>query len=570
MFYPNVNVENKENVNSSELIVFKAVPGPVDAHVSIWRSNREVLQERRNLVGTRDPQGTRRLSAGPIKKRAKAMGSDLDSLAAQIERNAEESRRLRILLLEKEKSENALRQSQGGNVGTGTDSGQCKTGQHAHVATNQGQTAPTSRPKTRVPTSGEGGQQGNQGFKRSPAEQRARLRELARAARERRDQAWMNATSSVECVKKNIARLNRPKEDEQDPYPELESDLDNSHMSDEIIAAFRVLREANPPPEGKKAIKVVLPSGQLRNRLAFLKDHSFVLYTADITPTLETVENWTKVILVQQMRYNVKTVRPLNKHCFLITVDNEYDRDSILAATPLYLGGNHMVFALPWKATFNPSDITSSKVPVWVELPHIHPGAESFGRFMLQQVGSIVHYDEENQHRHHSVKGCVLLDLQEDLPETIEIEDEETGASYHQKIVYRNIPDACFRCHQRGHIIRNCPLKRLHEQQTGSRVKPNGTEEAPRRTRGQATHEVDADGFTKVKGGRPAGTPAQPKKAMNIFEVLQIEESESDQSEDESEVPKPVTSQVQPDDTAQHMDLERSQSPTPTATHNSH
>ncbi|KAL3693581.1 hypothetical protein R1sor_007232 [Riccia sorocarpa] len=269
------------------------------------------------------------------------------------------------------------------------------------------------------------------------------------------------------------------------------------------------------------------------------------------------------------MHYNVKNVRPLNKHCVLITVDNEYDRDSILAGTPLYLGGNHMVFALPWEAIFNPSDITSSKVPVWVEFPHIHLGAESFGRHMLQQVGSIVHYDEENQCRHHSVKGCVLLDLQEDLPETMEIEDEDTGASYHQKIVYRNFPDACLRCHQRGHIIRNCSLKRLPEQQTRLGGRPNRKEKAPRKSRGQTKSEVDAEGFTTVKGGRSAGTQAPSRKTTNMFEVMHVEESESDQSEDESEDPQPVTSQVQSADAPHNMDLERNHGATPEITQHS-
>ncbi|KAL3676231.1 hypothetical protein R1sor_026179 [Riccia sorocarpa] len=59
-------------------------------------------------------------------------------------------------------------------------------------------------------------------------------------------------------------------------------------------------------------------------------------------------------------------------------------------------------------------------------MPHIHPGAESFGRFLLEHIG-VVHYKEEEQTRNHCIKGCVLVDLQEELPESIEIEDEETG-----------------------------------------------------------------------------------------------------------------------------------------------
>ncbi|KAL3678058.1 hypothetical protein R1sor_021014 [Riccia sorocarpa] len=75
---------------------------------------------------------------------------------------------------------------------------------------------------------------------------------------------------------------------------------------------------------------------------------------------------------------------------------------------------------------FNPADITFSRVTMWVELPYVHPGVESFGKTLLEKIGKVVHYDQNEQWRHHNIKGHLLLDLQEELSDTLVIEDEET------------------------------------------------------------------------------------------------------------------------------------------------
>ncbi|KAL3692444.1 hypothetical protein R1sor_006095 [Riccia sorocarpa] len=458
--------DNQENVAPADTVSLSEKGDSVN----IWAqdtSQRIILGDCSNIPTFSSSQSMRRSSASPQTKKVKAMGSDLNSLAAQIVKNTEESRLLRELLLANGQPAQSILNAAGMGI--------------SQPATTPRPTQPAGT--KRYERTKEHPNPAPQIARRSAAEQRARHREVVKAARDRREQAWVNATRSIECVKRNMDRFSKQVDEEQMLYPELNSDLDNSHMTDEVLAFFRVLREANPHQDGKKCVKVVLPSCQLRNRLVYLKDHAFVLYTENIAPALETVEHWTKTILEQQMNFRITGVRPLNKHCFLITVDNDFDRDTILAATPLYLGGNHMVFALPWVATFNPADITSSK---------------------------------------------------EELPETLEIEDEETGASYHQKIIYRNLPDACFKCHQRGHIIRECPLRR---QPTLPITHTKGEEdkEVGRRVPGTSKPQIDADGFTHVGRGKASSKQGTKIHTTNPYEALQTEEPDNEDTDSETE-----------------------------------
>ncbi|KAL3678100.1 hypothetical protein R1sor_021056 [Riccia sorocarpa] len=194
----------------------------------------------------------------------------------------------------------------------------------------------------------------------------------------------------------------------------------------------------NPDTGGKRAVKVMLNPQQLRNRIAFLKEFSLILYTADIAASRDTVVDWTKVILENRFNIPIVRVRQLNRSCFLLTVNSEEERDKVLTATPLYLGENHMVFALPWESTFNPEDISSTKVPVWVELSFVHATCECFRPEMLQSIGKIIHYSSVvDECKFTGIRACLLLDLSEELPEVLEITDESSEDGF-TKVIGKN------------------------------------------------------------------------------------------------------------------------------------
>ncbi|KAL3698476.1 hypothetical protein R1sor_012552 [Riccia sorocarpa] len=515
------------------------------------------------------------------------MDSDLSALAEQIAKNSEEARRLQHLfqLKQARQSTPTVVANQGASISQGGSLPTAHAVQRAllmeknkHITANttntsnssgtvpgQGQgsiknVGPSPRlrpnlhttPPTAQPTPNPGGTPGQgagagaharrpddrQTAARSAAEQRARARESAKVARERRERAWVSATRSLECIKKNVDRFQKEDENLEKPYPELDADLEIADLDEEVRESFKALRKDNPVDETKKSVKFTLNSKMLRNRLAYLRDHAFILYTVDILPSRDVVVDWTEVILKQQLGINVTRVRVLNKHCFLITVDDKVDSDDILLATPLYLGGNHMVFALPWTPLFNPADISSSKVPVWVELPHVFPGVEAFGEQLLSQIGEVLHTNTRHEDcKFHSVKGCLLLDLREELPESIEIEDEVTMESYHQKIVYSSMPDACFFCHQRGHTIRNCQERR---NRRGNQVQTQGR--ADQATAGPEKNTGNnRELFQTVRGRKSNREVSKQVATPNPYDALNNLQEDDLSSDDEDNTAEATT-----------------------------
>ncbi|KAL3677633.1 hypothetical protein R1sor_027581 [Riccia sorocarpa] len=315
------------------------------------------------------------------------------------------------------------------------------------------------------------------GQNRRPADQRSNSNEAWKMARERRERFLKTATRSEQCINKNKERFERQNESSEDPYPEHKENVEiTTARLDEVRSTFSFLRQCHDHTPGKKTVRAEISQQALLNRNEFLRARSFVLYTVDISPSRDVVLDWAEVILHQQMGIRVERVRVLSRQCYLITVEAEADRDEILDATPLFLGP-HMVFALPWETTFNPTNLATCKVPVWVDLPNIHPSLEGFGAELLKNVGEVLYTScEESECRFTNIRGCLRLDLSQELPEFLEIVDPDTREAYFHPILYRSMPDACFQCHQRGHVVRNCPSRKMRRGQ--QEQKDGGNHEA--------------------------------------------------------------------------------------------
>ncbi|KAL2628549.1 hypothetical protein R1flu_013235 [Riccia fluitans] len=219
-------------------------------------------------------------------------------------------------------------------------------------------------------------------------ESRVRNADAWRAARERRNISLKAASTLEECIRKNrdhFQRVNNGRT-EENPYMELGQQVEmTEERREEIRETFQFLRQTHAQTQGK-VVRAIINAQQLSNRIQFLKEKTFVLYTVDISPSRDAILEWAEAVLHQEMGIRILRVRVLNKHCYLITVENELDRDCILDAAPLFLGP-HMVFALPWDPRFDSAKLDNCKVPVWVELPNIHPCLEAFGTQLLQSIG---------------------------------------------------------------------------------------------------------------------------------------------------------------------------------------
>ncbi|KAL3674990.1 hypothetical protein R1sor_024938 [Riccia sorocarpa] len=109
--------------------------------------------------------------------------------------------------------------------------------------------------------------------------------------------------ASAECIRKNRARFDRLEESdhEEPPYPELRKQVElTEERKKEIREMFQFLCLSQSPTQGK-VVRAVIDPQQLTNRLQFLKEKTFVLYTVDISPSRDAVMEWAEVVLHQEM-----------------------------------------------------------------------------------------------------------------------------------------------------------------------------------------------------------------------------------------------------------------------------
>jgi hypothetical protein len=73
-------------------------------------------------------------------------------------------------------------------------------------------------------------------------------------------------------------------------------------------------------------------------------------------------------------------------------------------------------------------------------------------------LGNYVTYFEATKQRKYTsyARMCVYMNISKALPDTftLEYQDEEWAKT----IVYEHIPFICRKCHEHGHLFRDCPL----------------------------------------------------------------------------------------------------------------
>ncbi|KAL3694134.1 hypothetical protein R1sor_007785 [Riccia sorocarpa] len=86
-----------------------------------------------------------------------------------------------------------------------------------------------------------------------------------------------------------------------------------------------------------------------------------------------------------------------------------------------------MVYVLPWDPRFNPNELRTRSVPIWVELPDVPSNCASYGLAMLRKLGILL-YASKNMETQQSnlLKGCVIMDISKPLKEESYFEGKPT------------------------------------------------------------------------------------------------------------------------------------------------
>jgi hypothetical protein len=154
-----------------------------------------------------------------------------------------------------------------------------------------------------------------------------------------------------------------------------------------------------------------------------------------------------------------------SKGFFTVVFMNLEDRDKVFEGGP-YFHASVGLYMRPWKEIFSPEKETFKCVPVWIRLYSLPldywlpTTFEAIGN----KLGKFVKASDATLKGKYTsfARICIEMDVSGALPEAIclEFRDEE----WIQNIDYEQIPFRCRRCHEHGHLFRECLLNKNMEQ----------------------------------------------------------------------------------------------------------
>jgi hypothetical protein len=198
-----------------------------------------------------------------------------------------------------------------------------------------------------------------------------------------------------------------------------------------------------------------------------------------------------------------------SKGFFTIILHNSKDRNRIFDGGP-YFYNSASLFLRFWTKKFSPEKEDFAHALVWIRLYSLPQ------EFWLEEVlagidntiGVYVKSSEATKQRRYTsyARICVYLNIAKPLPGSITLEyhDEE----WSQTIDYEHIPFRCRKCHEHGHLFRECPLNAVHKE-------------------GAPDTGKDKEGFAQQAGRWRQGTRKQPSQVSkdpstsNKFALLQ-------------------------------------------------
>lgn len=186
-------------------------------------------------------------------------------------------------------------------------------------------------------------------------------------------------------------------------------------------------------------------------------------------PTEKTRQSW--------IRYHWKPKGSIYLHLgskgfFTVVFTNIVDKDRIFEGGPYFYAAAGL-YMRPWVMNFVLEKETFTLVLVWVRvysLPLDYWKSESLVA-IGNKLGCYVKASEATRRGKYTsfARICVEMDLSGALLEEIilEVFDQE----WVQTVDYEHIPFKCRKCHEHGHLFRNCPLNKEIKKSSSNTVK---------------------------------------------------------------------------------------------------
>jgi hypothetical protein len=209
-------------------------------------------------------------------------------------------------------------------------------------------------------------------------------------------------------------------------------------------------------PQMEKPPLYHIKSTRVAEHTQFMMDHALIGKFLGLWPTEKDLTRWIKDWWNPKGDYEVHLS---SKGFFTIILYNLEDKDRIFDNRP-YFYNSAGLFLRFWTDRFSPEQEDFSTAPVWIRLYSLPQ------EFWLEEilmgigstVGQYVKASEATKIRKYTsyARICIYMDISKALPGSITLEYQDED--WNQTIDYEHIPFRCRKCHEHGHLFRDCPL----------------------------------------------------------------------------------------------------------------
>jgi len=302
-------------------------------------------------------------------------------------------------------------------------------------------------------------------------------------------------------------------------------------------------------PKTTERIKIDLPSQRINSEIQFMKDHALIGKFLGFWSTEKALHGW---IASKWKPKGQVTLQLGPKGFFTATFNCLEDKTRVFEGGP-YFFNSLGLYLREWKERFNPDKEDFSWALVWIclySLPLEYWNEETL-MDIGNSLGAFIKVAEETKNQRYTsyARICVQMHLTKALANSVSLFHDDY--EWIQTIDYEHIPFRCRKCHEHGHLFRDCPLNLQSKTPT-------------------ADPSTDSEGFTKVPtqrrhakknlaGLESSNTP----ETKNRFILLSSQEN----TEDNHAAPKilpPFVSSLNPKASLPSSSKDPSRSPNPT------
>jgi hypothetical protein len=209
-------------------------------------------------------------------------------------------------------------------------------------------------------------------------------------------------------------------------------------------------------PQTEKTPRYLISSDRVGEHMQFMREHALIGKFLGLWPTERDLNKWIKHWWNPKGEYELQLS---SKGFFTIILYNLEDKDRIFENGP-YFYNSAGLFLRFWTERFSPDKEDFTMAPVWIRMYSLPQ--EFWLEEILMGIGNTLgHYvkaSEATRQRKYTsyARICVYMNISKAIPGaiTLEYQDED----WVQTLDYEHIPFRCRRCHEHGHLFRDCPL----------------------------------------------------------------------------------------------------------------